>query len=48
MPGVLLVDEIGLGKAFTSVAAAMLCTLVTKNVVMGLPLSVFMGDTLQE
>jgi len=41
-------DEMGLGKTFTSVAAAMLCKLVTENVVMGLPLSILWGNTLEE
>ena len=40
MPGALVADEMGLGKTFTSVAAAMLCKLVTEKVVMGLPLSI--------
>jgi len=40
MPGALVADEMGLGKTFTSVAAAMLCKLLTKKVVMGLPLSI--------
>jgi hypothetical protein len=38
MPGALVADEMGLGKTFTSVAAAMLCKLVTEKVGMGLPL----------
>jgi len=38
--GALVADEMGLGKTFTSVAAAMLCKLVTEKVVMGLPLSI--------
>jgi SNF2 family DNA or RNA helicase len=41
-------DEMGLGKTFTSVAVAMLCKLVTEKVVMGLPLSIFWGNTLEE
>jgi hypothetical protein len=44
----LVADEMDLGKTFTLVAVAMFCKLGTKNVVMGLPLSVFMGDTLEE
>ena len=48
MPGTLVVDEMDLGKTFTSVAAAMPCTLVTEKVVMGLPLSIFLGNTLEE
>jgi len=41
-------DEMGLRKTFTSVAAAMLCKLVTEIVVMGLPLSILWGNTLEE
>jgi len=41
-------DEMGLGKTFTSVAPAMLCKLVTETVVMGLPLSILWGNTLEE
>jgi hypothetical protein len=48
MPGVLVADEMGLGKTFTSVAAAMLCKLVMEKVVMGLPLSIVWGNTLEE
>jgi len=48
MPGALVADEMGLGKTFTSVAAAMVCTLVTEKVVMGLPLSILWGNTLEE
>ena len=48
MPGALVADEMGLGKTFTSVAAAMLCKLVTKKVVMGLPLCILWGNTLEE
>jgi hypothetical protein len=40
LPGALEEDKMGLGKTFTSVAAAMLCKLVTEKVVMGLPLSI--------
>jgi len=36
----LLADEMGHGKIFTSVAAAMLCKLVTEKVVIGFPLSI--------
>jgi len=39
MPGALVADEIGLRKTFTSVAAAMICKLLTEKVVMGLTLS---------
>jgi len=48
MPGALVVDEMGLGKTLTSVASATLCKLVTENVVMGLPLSILWGNTLEE
>jgi len=48
MPGAQVVDEMGLGKTFTSVAAAMLSKLVTEKVVMGLPLSIVWGNTLEE
>jgi hypothetical protein len=40
MPGALLADEMGLGKTFTLVGAAMICKLLTENVVMWLPLSI--------
>jgi len=43
-----VVDEMGLGKTFTSVAAAMICKLLTETVVMGLPLSTVGGNTLDE
>jgi len=48
MPGALVADEMGLGKTSTSVAAAMLCKLVTEKVVMGLPLSILWGNTVEE
>jgi hypothetical protein len=48
MPGALVADEMGLGKTFTSVAAAMLCKLLTEKVVMGLQLSILWGNTLDE
>jgi hypothetical protein len=38
LPGALVVAEMGLGKTFTLVAAAMLCKLITGKCVMGLPL----------
>jgi len=41
-------DKMGLGMTFTSVAAVMLCKLVTGKVVMGLPLSILWGNTLEE
>ena len=40
MLGGVVAAELGFGKTFTSVAAAMLCKLVTEEVVMGLPLSI--------
>ena len=43
-----MADEIGLGKTLTSVAAPMLCKLLTEKVVMGLPLSILWGNTLEE
>jgi hypothetical protein len=48
MPGALVADEMGLGKTFTSVAAAMICRLLTEKVVMGLPLSILWRNTLAE
>jgi len=48
MPGALVADVMGLGKTFTSVAAAMICKLLTEKVVMGLPLSILSGNTLAE
>jgi hypothetical protein len=45
MPGVLVVDEMRLSKSFTSVAVAMICKLLTRNVVMGLPLAMMWGNT---
>jgi hypothetical protein len=48
MPGALVADEIGLGKTFTSVAAAIICKLQSEKVVMGLPLSMLRGNTLAE
>jgi len=38
----------GLGKTVTSVAVAMLCKLVTENVVIGLPLSISWGNNIEE
>jgi len=48
MPGALVGDEMSLGKTFASVAAAILCFLVTEKAVMGLPLSMLWGNTLEE
>jgi SNF2 family DNA or RNA helicase len=44
-PGALVADEMGLGKTFTSVATAMVCILVTEQVIMRLPLSILWGNT---
>jgi hypothetical protein len=43
-----MVDEMGLGMTFTSVAAVMLCKLVTEAVEMGLPLSIIWRNTHEE
>jgi len=48
MPGALVADEMGLGKTFTSVAAAMICKLLTGKFVMRLPLPILWGNTLEE
>jgi len=48
MQGQLVADEMGLGKTFTSVAAAMICKLLTEKVVMGLLLSFVWGNTVEE
>jgi hypothetical protein len=48
MSGALVADEMGLGKTRTSVAAAILCNLATEKAVMGLPLSIIWGNTLEE
>ena len=48
MPGALVADEICLGQTFTSVAVAMLCKLVTGQVVIGLPQFMLWGNTLEE
>jgi hypothetical protein len=45
MPDALVADEMDLGKTFTSVAAAMLCKMVTEKVLIGLPLSILGGNT---
>ena len=44
MPGAQVAYEMGLGKTFTSVVAAMLCILVTDKVVIGLLLSILIGE----
>jgi hypothetical protein len=48
MPRALVADEMCHGKTFTLVAGATLCRLVTENVVMGLPLPIVCGNTLEE
>jgi len=48
MAGALVLDEMGFGKTFTSVAVAMICKMVTEKVVMGVLLSILWGNTLQE
>ena len=48
MPGALVADEIGLGKTLTSVAAAMICKLLSENVIIMLLLSIMWGNTLDE
>jgi hypothetical protein len=48
MLGALVADERGTGKTVTSVAAAMICKLVTDIVLIGLPLSILCGSTLKE
>jgi hypothetical protein len=48
VPGALVAVETGLGKTNTSVAAAMIWKLLTEKVVMGLSLSVLLGNTLAE
>ena len=48
IPGALVADEMGLGKTFTLVAAGMISKLLTEKVVMGLPLSILWGNTLEQ
>jgi hypothetical protein len=48
MPGALVADKMGLGKIFISVAAAMICKLLTEKDVMGLPQSILWVNTLAE
>jgi hypothetical protein len=48
MPGAQGVDGMGLGKTFTSGAAAMLCKLVTEKDEMGLPLSIVWENSFKE
>jgi len=47
MPAALVADKMGLGNTITSVAAPMICKLLTEKIVMGLPLSNVWGNTLQ-
>ena len=48
MTGALVADEMGFGKTFTMVAAAMICTLLPEKVVMGLPLTIYWGNSLAD
>jgi len=48
MPEALVVNEMGLEKTFTSVAAAIIWKLLSEKVVMGLPLLMLWGNTLAE
>lgn len=48
MAGALVADTMGLDKTFTSVAAAIICILLTEHVVMRLPLCNLWGNTLEE
>jgi hypothetical protein len=48
MQGALVADEIGLGKTCTSVAAAIICKLLTEKVVIGLLLSILWENTHDE
>jgi hypothetical protein len=48
MPGARVADEMGRGKTFSSVAVAMICKLLTEEVLMGLPLSILWGNSLEE
>jgi len=48
MPGALLANEMDLDNTFTSLAVAMIYELVTEMVVMGLLLSMLLGNTLKE
>jgi hypothetical protein len=45
MPGAIVVDKMGLEKTFTSVAAMMICKLVTEYIVMRLTLPIMWGNT---
>jgi len=46
IPGGLVVADMDCGKAFTLVAVAMICKLLTEKVVVELPLSILWGKTL--
>jgi len=46
--GAQLADEMDLGKTFTSVAAAIICKLLTKKIVVGLPLPIMWGVSLDK
>jgi len=48
VPGVLVADGMNLGKTFTSVAAAIICTLLTEKVLGELLLTRLQGNTLEE
>jgi len=48
MPGALVADDMGIGKTFTAVVAALRCTLQTEMVVKWLSQSIWCGNTLEE
>jgi hypothetical protein len=48
MPGAMVADEMGVGKTTALVAAAIICKLLTENIVMGLPLSILWENSLAE
>jgi len=48
MAGALVADEMGLCKMVALVAVAMTCNLLTVKVVVGFPLSILCGNTLEE
>jgi len=48
MPGALVADEMGFGKTFTSMAAAMICKLLTVKVVMEPPQLILWRNTLEK
>ena len=43
-----MVDEMGLRKTFTALAEVTICKLLTQKVVMGFPLSIMWGHTLDD